>query len=407
MLKLLFDTCSMLNLQEEMFDIKDVEIFISSVSLVELENIKSNGRDEDLKYSARRLLHLLDEREDQFTVVIYRSSWDMEIMEHKYLVNEDSRIIITALNNGLTLVTDDLACKTLARAVGVPVHPLPKKEEIYTGFKEVKLNDEELAEFYNEVVPNKDNKYNLDINQYLIIRDDINNPIDSYCWTNEYTRLNYQKIESRMFGKLKPKDIYQQLAIHSLKQNSVTMLSGYPGSGKSLIALSYLYSLLEKGELDKLVIFCNPVIARGAAKLGFYPGSRSDKVLDSSIGGILETKFGDRIIIDSMLENGTLMLVPAGDARGLDLTGFKAGVWIVEAQNLDKNLMKIFLQRLGEDCKCVIDGDFQNQTDSELYSGNKNGMKRVLEVFKGKPFFGAINLQNIYRSKIAKIAERL
>jgi predicted ribonuclease YlaK len=46
------------------------------------------------------------------------------------------------------------------------------------------------------------------------------------------------------------------------------------------------------------------------------------------------------------------------DIRGFDTNGMKAGVYITEAQNLDINLIKLALQRIGEDSVCIIDGDF-------------------------------------------------
>ena len=61
-------------------------------------------------------------------------------------------------------------------------------------------------------------------------------------------------------------------AMDSLSKNEITLLGGPPGSGKTFLALGYFFSLLEKGKIDRIVVFCNPVVARNAAKLGYYPG---------------------------------------------------------------------------------------------------------------------------------------
>jgi phosphate starvation-inducible protein PhoH len=45
------------------------------------------------------------------------------------------------------------------------------------------------------------------------------------------------------------------------------------------------------------------------------------------------------------------------DIRGYDTSGMRAGIYISEAQNLDIDLMKLTLQRIGEDSVCIIDGD--------------------------------------------------
>ena len=93
------------------------------------------------------------------------------------------------------------------------------------------------------------------------------------------------------------------------------------------------------------------------------------------------------------------------DIRGYDTTGLHAGIYITEAQNLDIELMRLALQRIGEDSICILDGDTKAQVDSSLYAGDNNGMKRVSEVFRGNSIYGEVELQNIYRSKIAQLAE--
>jgi predicted ribonuclease YlaK len=129
--------------------------------------------------------------------------------------------------------------------------------------------------------------------------------------------------------------------------------------------------------------------------------------LDSSIGNILVSKLGDRVYVERLIEDGTLLLLPFSDLRGFDTNGMKACIYITEAQNLDKYLIKLALQRIGEDCSAIIEGDDQGQVDLSLYSGTNNGMKRAIEVFKGQDIFGTVQLKNIYRSKIAKIADNI
>ena len=106
-----------------------------------------------------------------------------------------------------------------------------------------------------------------------------------------------------------------------------------------------------------------------------------------------------------MIANENLLLLPFSDIRGFDTTGMRAGIYISEAQNLDVSLMKLALQRIGEDCICIIDGDSKTQVDDINFSGNNNGMKRASTIFRGQDIYGEIELQRIYRSKIAHIAE--
>ena len=200
---------------------------------------------------------------------------------------------------------------------------------------------------------------------------------------------------------------YKYTLIDSMMTNKITVLRGPAGSGKSYLALSYLFTQLEKSKIDKIVIFCNTVAARGAAKLGFYPGDKNAKLLDSQMGNFLISKIGDRVGVERLIDDGTIVLLPMADIRGYDTTGMKAGIYITEAQNMDIELMRLALQRIGDDCICILDGDSDAQVDLSLYSGTNNGLRRVSAVFRGHEIYGEIELPNIYRSEIANIAQRL
>ena len=168
-----------------------------------------------------------------------------------------------------------------------------------------------------------------------------------------------------------------------------------------------MFSLLEKGKIDKIIIFCNTVATKGSAKLGFYPGSRTEKLLDSQIGNFLISKLGDRFAVEKLIDDGKIMLLPVSDIRGFDTSGMNAAIYITEAQNLDKELIKLCLQRVGEDCICILDGDVTSQVDMKMYEGMHNGMRRVSKVFRGSNIYGEITLNKIRRSQIAELAQKI
>ena len=138
-----------------------------------------------------------------------------------------------------------------------------------------------------------------------------------------------------------------------------------------------------------------------------YPGSRTEKLLDSQIGNLLESKLGDRIAVERLIDDGQLVLLPMSDIRGYDTTGMNAAIYISEAQNLDIELMRLALQRIGEDSICILDGDSNAQVDLSMYAGDNNGMRRVSQVFRGSDIYGEVTLKQIYRSKIAELAQQL
>lgn len=416
---LFYDTCALIDAQQSIFSDDDVKIYISNITINELENIKTSGKkDEETKYAARKILHLLSNNEDKYEIIVYKNQYDKTLNSFNLPVTEDSKIIASAynffkdnkINNG-TFVTNDLACKTIAKTLGLDtLYQLDDEEDDYTGFIEITLNNEELANFYSKIVPNKENPFNLLVNQYLIIRDTNNKVIDKYKWDGEqYVTINFIKAESKFFGKVVPKngDIYQQLALDTLAHNQISMLRGPAGTGKSYLAFGHMFSLLERGKIDKIIVFCNTVATKGSAKLGFYPGSRTEKLLDSQIGNLLESKLGDRIAVERLISDGQLVLLPMSDIRGYDTTGMNAAVYITEAQNLDVELMRLALQRIGEDSICILDGDSNAQVDLSMYAGRNNGMKRVSKVFRDSDIYGEITLQKIHRSKIADLAQQL
>ena len=71
--------------------------------------------------------------------------------------------------------------------------------------------------------------------------------------------------------------------------------------------------------------------ARGSARLGFYPGSREEKLIDSQIGNLLISKLGDRIELERLVDEERIVLLPMSDIRGYDTSGMRAGIYISEA----------------------------------------------------------------------------
>ena len=401
-----YDTCTLLNHYNRInFSEK---FYISEVTLEELENIKTSfKKSNDLKYNARKVLNLLCDASN------------MEVIRkfHPFVINNDKKILLDAnsIKEEICFITDDLNCYLLAKEKYELKAFLGKNffntklENAYTGYKEVSLSDIKLANFYGEDLPKNKNTFKLLINEYLLIKRD-NEIIDEYIWTGEkYVKVPYRTFQSDMFGDIKPfkEDVYQKIAMDALVRNKITVISGPAGTGKSLLSFGYMFSLLDKGEIDKIIIFCNTVATKGAAKLGFYPGSRTEKLLDSQIGNFLTSKLGHRMAVEKMIDDGQLILLPMSDLRGFDTSGMNAAIYITEAQNLDIELMRLALQRIGEDSICIIDGDARSQVDLDAYAGANNGMNRLSEVFRGDDCYGEVVLKNIHRSHIAELAQKM
>ena len=331
-------------------------------------------------------------------------------------ISNDMKILATAIDydkfvqpDETIFVSNDIALKNIANLFfGSDMIQSVCEEEIdpYCGYKDVILSDEQLNEFYT----NQENTFDLKVNEYLIIRNQEGEVIDRFCWTGEeFDRLKFKSFRSRWFGEVRPMkdDVYQMLAADSFSRNNITMIKGPAGTGKSYLSLAYLLNQLEYHKIDKIIIFCNTVATKNSARLGFYPGTRDEKLLDSQIGNLLSSKIGDKTEVERLIAEGKLVLLPLSDIRGYDTSGMNAGIYISEAQNMDVSLMKLALQRIGEDSICIIDGDEKTQVDDISFAGNNNGMKRVSKIFRDTDVYGEVELRKIHRSKIAQIAERM
>lgn len=404
-----YDTNGLLNLLDKAFN---SEFVCSSKSLEEIEHIKvSDRKDQEIKYKARKLIRLLDENKDKYDVVI-PNNITFEILNNFQLEKTPDNIIMACAYDynknckPITFISDDICCKVLARNIfDLDVEGISNNNYVeYKGFKEVVLNETEMAYFYSNL---KTNIYDLLINEYLIIKNSDGGIVDTYRWNGEDNLSLYKKpIKSMAFGdKLKPKDIYQSMVIDSIIHNTITAISGKAGSGKSLLSLMCAMYLIETGKYDRLVVMFNPSKTRGASDMGFYSGDFIDKAMQNSIGQILTTKFGDRYAVDLLIEQEKLKLVSMADARGMEIRPNEI-LYITECQNTSTELLKLCLSRASANCKIIIEGDFTSQVDSYLFDGNGNGMKRAINVLKGEDIFGYVELQNIWRSKLAELVDK-
>lgn len=394
------------------------EFAISSITLKELENIKnSKTKDDDTKYKARQALRNLEAAKHE--VVTFQNKMLKPLRKFDFEINNDLKIIACAYyyskphfyskKREVEFITGDKSCYFIAWLILDKVTWIKEiKEDEYCGYKEVMLTEDQMCDFYSNL---HTNMFNLFVNEYLIIKDALTGEqVDLYVWNGEeHKRIKTNTFFSNYFGEIKPlkDDIYQKMACDSLVRNKLTVLRGPAGTGKTCLGLGYLFSLLDSGKIDKIIVFCNTVATKGSAKLGFYPGTRDEKLLDSQVGNLLASKLGDITMVEKLITENKLLLLPVSDIRGFDTTGMNCGIYIDEAQNSTVEMMKLMLQRIGEDSVCVICGDDFTQVDMIDYEGANNGLKRLCEVFKNEPYFGTTYLKNCHRSKIAQKAEEM
>ena len=91
-----YDTCALLSESKKAFETNE-KFYISSITLNELESIKTASyKDEEVKYNARMLLHLLEENEDKYDIILYNTKYEKRREQIGLLDNNDSKIIVSA-----------------------------------------------------------------------------------------------------------------------------------------------------------------------------------------------------------------------------------------------------------------------------------------------------------------------
>lgn len=399
--------------------LEQYDVVIPSHINREIEHLELTRKsDRTLQWQIRRFKRLVDEMDnDFFDLKDYKFTLDNDL-DPQYT---DNILLQVAKDNGFGMITNDRLLRQKCKQFGIPVVKVETSTFVeHKGYKESFILPQELNEIYQNL---DKNTYDLIVNEYIVLYNDANTEeleiLEALKWDgNSLIALPRNKkgkldlsFKSERFGDFTPYDAQQMMAVDSILSNQLTVIRGRAGSGKSKIALETAWHLIEKGErstkygADKLVIFVNPTPAKDSQELGFYKGTRLEKLMQS-IGTMLKSKFGDETEILRLIQDGVLDILPIVDIRGYETGDTRTILWIVESQNMTSDLMKLALQRVSDNCKVIIDGDYDQQVDKDAYAVN-NGMKRVSEVFRGEDVYGEIELQTIYRSRIALLADAM
>lgn len=251
-----YDTSSLLLRANTLFENEEECIIISSITLQELEDIKTRGnKSPDIKCAARRLLLALDEAEGSYETVIFNMDMLQPIMDKSLGISDDMKILASAIwcndhlhTDNTNFVTNDLCLKKIANLFFGNDCVLSVPENIddeYTGYVEVTMDEDTMSNFYTNL---DYNFYNLYINEYLIIYNEQNEVVDKLKWNGQkHEQIAFGNFDSRYFGKVKPykDDPYQAILADSFITNKITLVKGPAGSGKTFLSLAYLLHKLE------------------------------------------------------------------------------------------------------------------------------------------------------------------
>ena len=156
---------------------------------------------------------------------------------------------------------------------------------------------------------------------------------------------------------LRAKTKSQQEYINAIKTNTLTFGIGPAGTGKSYCAGALAAEALEAGTIERIIL-TRPAVEAGE-NLGFLPGDLDEKfsVYIDAFRDILNERLGAGTV-DYCLKHGRIVAAPLAFMRGKTFNN-KTFVILDEAQNTSPAQMKMFLTRIGENCKVVINGDIK------------------------------------------------
>lgn len=179
---------------------------------------------------------------------------------------------------------------------------------------------------------------------------------------------------------IKPKTLGQKKYTNSIRNNTITIGVGPAGTGKTYLAVAMAVTAFRAKEVNRIIL-TRPAVEAGE-RLGFLPGDLQSKV-DPYLRPLYDALF-DMLGAESYqkyFERGNIEVAPLAYMRGRTLDD--SFIILDEAQNTTNEQMKMFLTRLGNNSKMVINGDI---TQIDLPSGIKSGLKeatRILKSIKG------------------------
>lgn len=169
----------------------------------------------------------------------------------------------------------------------------------------------------------------------------------------------------------------QDAYMRAMTRNELVFGVGPAGTGKTYLAVAHAATLLERGDINRIIL-SRPAVEAGE-RLGFLPGDLKEKV-DPYLRPLYDALY-DMMPpehVERGITNGVIEVAPLAFMRGRTLTN--AVVILDEAQNTTSMQMKMFLTRLGENSKMIITGD-PSQVD--LPRGVSSGLVEALDLLSG------------------------
>ena len=387
--------------------------YISPITLMELENIKTNNKNEEVKYRAREAVrdiigfnNIYIETPSQHAVekILKKHSFLSDINDHHIIC--EASLLAKTTGYQVIFTTCDAAQSLFARRIGnLKVNYIDKNTNInkdvdYCGWGKYYPTEDEMVLLYSNP---KMNVLNCKINEYAEIYQE-KELKDILRWDGTtYKPLKYQEIKNKFLNEtIRPKNLEQKMAFDLLQNQDipVKLIPGAVGAGKDFLMLTHALDLVQRGVMNKIIFIRNLVPFKDAPEIGYLAGSLQDKIEWGM--GPLASILGKEGL-DVMCEQNMIEAVNLGFIRGMQWDN--TIIYVSEGQNITGGGYKLLVSRCGKGSQLWINGDIL-QTDAKKFEEN-NGINRLIKSLSGEPLFGMVKLIKTERSATADLASKI
>ena len=196
------------------------------------------------------------------------------------------------------------------------------------------------------------------VNQYInngsVEQKDILSSVDKFMINEKVKNTNVTDIIKTPKKSIIPRSEKQKEYVRALRQNEVIISAGPAGTGKTFLAVAIGLTMLLEKKIERIIL-SRPAVEAGE-RLGFLPGDMKEKV-DPYLRPLYDSLYDLFHFekIQRMIEIGDIEIAPLAFMRGRTLKNSFA--ILDEAQNATDTQIKMFLTRIGENSKIVVNGD--------------------------------------------------
>ena len=199
-----------------------------------------------------------------------------------------------------------------------------------------------------------------------------------------------------------PRSKKQKDYIRALKESDIVISNGPAGTGKTYLAVAVALTMLLEKKIDRIIL-SRPAVEAGE-RLGFLPGNMKDKV-DPYLRPLYDSLYDllDYEKIQKKIEIGDIEIAPVAFMRGRTLKNSFA--ILDEAQNATDIQIKMFLTRIGENSKIVVNGD---SSQIDLINKNHSGLLRSKDLLKNLDEISVVDFDHtdvVRHSLVTKIVK--